>query len=280
VYVPPTSRNRRPKHAFWRANLWITALLFCALVGPAWAGSEDQDPWEGFNRKIFAFNNLVDQAILRPVAVTYKAITPDPVQKGVGNVFRNIMELPSAVNALLQAKPKAASQDAGRFLINTTLGLAGLFDVATPLGLENRDQEDFGQTLAVWGVKQGPYLMLPLWGPSSVRDLAGTPVDWVLDPTNYMDQDALRYTLSGLDLVHARAELLELEKQLSGDRYLFIRDIYLQRREHLINDGRVEDEFGADLEGSEYFDYDSFQDDSEYQDDSEGSFGDEPSVAE
>lgn len=270
MYLPPTSS---PKRAFWKGSFWLTALLLGSLMNPAWAGSEEQDPWEGFNRKVFAFNNLVDRVILRPLAVTYKTLTPEPVQKGVGNAFRNIMELPSAANALLQAKPRAAGQDAGRFVINTTLGLAGLFDVATPLGLENRDQEDFGQTLAVWGVKQGPYLMLPLWGPSSVRDLAGTPVDWVLDPTNYIDRDRLRYSLSGLDLVHTRAELLELEKQLSGDRYLFIRDIYLQRREHLINDGRVEDEFGADL-GSEYFDYGSFEDGGE------GSSDDKPSAAE
>jgi len=254
-----------------KGTFWFTVLLLCALVNPAWAGSDDKDPWEGFNRKIFAFNNLVDRVILRPVAVTYQKLTPQPVQRGVGNAFRNILELPSAVNALLQAKPKAAGQDAGRFIVNTTLGLGGLFDVATPLGLEGRDQEDFGQTLAVWGVKQGPYLMLPLLGPSSARDLAGMPVDWTLDPTNYIEKDSIRYSLTGLELVHTRAELLELEEQLSGDRYLFIRDIYLQRREHLINDGRVEDEFGADL-GDEYFDYESFED--------EGSLEQEPGAIE
>ena len=272
MHRPPTS-SQWPKPVLRKRNFWLTALLLSALVNPAWAGSEEQDPWEGFNRKIFAFNNLVDGVILRPVAVTYQKLTPQPVRRGVGNAFSNIMELPSAVNALLQAKPKAAGQDVGRFVINTTLGLVGLIDVATPLGLEGRDQEDFGQTLAVWGVKQGPYLMLPLLGPSSARDLAGMPVDWFLDPTNYIEKDSIRYSLSGLDLVHTRAELLELEKQLSGDRYLFIRDIYLQRREHLINDGRVEDEFGAGL-GDDYLDYDSFEEDGE------GSFGDEPGTAE
>ena len=250
--------SRWPTHALWQGSFWLSALLLCALVNPAWAGSEDQDPWEGFNRRIFAFNDLVDRVILRPVAVTYQKLTPQPVRRGVGNAFSNIMEVPSAVNGLLQAKPKAAGQDLGRFVINTTLGLAGLFDVATPLGLEGRDQEDFGQTLAVWGVKQGPYLMLPLLGPSTARDLAGMPVDWVLDPSRYIENDTIRYSLAGLELIHSRAEFLELEKQVSGDRYLFIRDIYMQRREHLINDGNVEDQFGAEL-GEDYFDYESFE---------------------
>lgn len=251
------------KHALWLGSFWLAALLLCALASPAWAGSEDQDPWEGFNRQIFAFNNLVDAAILRPVAVTYQTLTPRPLQRGVGNAFGNIMEVPSALNALLQAKPKAAGQDLGRFVINTTLGLAGLFDVAKPLGLEGTDREDFGQTLAVWGLGQGPYLMLPLLGPSTARDLAGMPVDWVLDPNRYIENDAVRYSLTGLDLIHSRAELLELEEQMSGDRYLFIRDIYLQRREHLIQDGRVEDQFGTGS-GNDSFDYQSFGDEDSF----------------
>jgi len=256
VRTPPSSLS-------WRSlGFCLRLLLLCALVSPAWAEDDpgldpapDPDPWEGFNRRVYAFNNVIDQVVLRPAAVTYQTITPEPVQRGVGNAFRNILELPSAANALLQAKPKAAGQDAGRFLVNTTLGLAGLFDVATKLGLEGRDQEDFGQTLAVWGVKQGPYLMLPLLGPSTPRDLAGVPVDWLLDPTNYIDKDGVRYSLTALELAHSRAEMLELEEQIAGDRYLFIRDIYLQRREHLIKDGEVEDEFGAGLGGGEYGSY-------------------------
>src|SRR5690606_3168170 len=130
----------------------------------------EQDPWENFNRKVYAFNNVVDRYFLKPVTKTYRYVTPDFVEKRISNVFSNVLELPSAFNGLLQGKPASAGHDTGRFLINSTLGLAGMFDVAKHMGLDNGEREDFGQTLAVWGFDQGPYLVLPFLGASTLRD--------------------------------------------------------------------------------------------------------------
>ena len=146
----------------------------------------------------------------------------------------------------MQWKWGQAGNDTGRFLLNTTFGVVGIFDVARSAGLNKSEGEDFGQTLAVWGVGQGPYLVLPFLGPSTLRDGAGLPVDWYSIPAVYVEPQRLQNTLYGLDLVQIRAGLLDLESLATGDRYLFLRDAYLQRREHLINDGEVEDEFGSD----------------------------------
>ncbi len=211
------------------------------------------DPWEGFNRGVFAFNDTVDGAVLKPLTKGYKAVTPDVVETGVSNVFSNLGEVGNIVNGLLQFKLGQASNDTGRLLVNSTFGLAGLFDVAKHMGLEKGTGEDFGQTLAAWGVESGPYIVLPLLGPSTIRDGVGLPADSYLNPVSHIDHVPTRNTAYGAGLLDTRSSLLGAESAISGDRYSFIRDAYLQRREYLINDGAVEDDFGADLDDDEDF---------------------------
>ncbi|MGD8175348.1 MlaA family lipoprotein [Marinimicrobium sp. ARAG 43.8] len=240
----------------WLFAAMLSAALLAA-VSPVWAAEgEFDDPWEGFNRKVHAFNMTTDRFFLRPIAVGYRYVTPDFMQTGVRNVFNNVKEVPSALNGLLQGKPGSAAHDTGRFLINSTLGIAGLFDVARHMGLENSDHEDFGQTLAVWGFDRGPYLVLPFLGASNVRDAFALPVDGVTDPLFYIDHTRTRNTVLVMSVINRRSQLLDLEEHLTGDHYTFIRDAYLQRREFLVNDGEVEDDFGADMDMSEYGDFD------------------------
>lgn len=236
------------------SKISVIAALSISLVGVSFAESENpSDPWEGFNRKVFVFNDTLDGYILKPIAKGYKFVTPDVVETGVSNVFGNLGEVGNIVNDLLQAKIGKAGNDTGRLLVNSTLGLAGIFDVASHMGLKKSDGEDFGQTLAAWGVDSGPYVMLPLFGPSSVRDGFGTGADSFLNPIRYVDHVPTRNTATLTGLVDTRAGLLSIEDVISGDRYVFLRDVYLQRREFLINDGDVEDSFGSDLELDEEF---------------------------
>lgn len=206
----------------------------------------NRDPWEGFNRQVYRFNDALDRAVLKPVAKGYKAVTPDPVEHGVTNVFGNLGEVKTILNSVLQWKWGSAAHSTGRFVLNSTLGLVGIIDVADRVGLEKRPGEDFGQTLATWGVKSGPYLVLPFLGPSTLRDGVSSVVDWYSDPVTYIDHTETRYALTGVDMIDSRAALLQAEELISGDRYLFIRDIYLQNRDYLIKDGDVEDDFGQD----------------------------------
>jgi len=208
----------------------------------------DQDPWEGYNRKVHAFNDTVDRYVMKPVAKGYRAITPDPVEESFGNLFSNLNELRNILNDTLQWKWGQAANDSGRFLVNSTVGVVGLFDVAKHLGLEKSDGEDFGQTLAIWGVDQGPYLVLPFLGPSTLRDLGGLPADIYLDPVVHIDHVPTRNTVRGTGFVVQRASLLEADKLVSGDRYVFLRDAYLQRRDYLVKDGVVEDDFGGNFD--------------------------------
>jgi phospholipid-binding lipoprotein MlaA len=205
--------------------------------------SELQDPWEGFNRGVFNFNESLDRAILKPVAQGYRFIMPDVAEQGVSNFFDNLRDVVTFFNNVLQLKPVEATQDLSRVLINTTIGIGGLFDVATAMDIPKND-EDFGQTLGAWGVESGPYLVLPLFGPSTVRDGVGIIPDMYLDPINQVESDELRYGLKALKVVDKRASLLDREGVITGDRYTFIRDAYLQKREFEVNDGRVE--FNAD----------------------------------
>ncbi len=209
------------------------------------------DPWEGFNRGVFAFNDTLDRAVLKPVARGYRWATPQPVQTGVGNFFSNLGEIRTTLNSLLQGKPGNAGRSTSRFLLNTTVGIAGLWDVATPMGI-TAEREDFGQTLGVWGVGEGPYLVLPLLGPSTVRDTGGLPLDMVSYPVYYVENDKVRYGLTALRIVDVRAGLLDQEELIQGDRYTFIRDAYLQRRRFEVSDG----ELGDDPFASEDFDFD------------------------
>lgn len=234
----------------------LVAFLSLGFVAPSigWAQSEKStDPWQGFNRAMFTFNDAVDRWTLKPLAKTYKFVMPDPLEVGVSNIFNNVMEVPNTINGVLQGDLKGAAHDTGRLLVNTTLGIGGLLDVAQHMNLPADDPEDFGQTLAVWGVGRGPYLVLPLLGPSTVRDGFGKPVDYYTNPTAYIDHVPTDNTVMAFSLMDSRAGLLELEKGITGDRYVFIRDIYLQRREFLINNGEVADDFGTEDFGDEDF---------------------------
>lgn len=225
------------------------APLSSALAAEA---KDSVDPWEGFNRKVFAFNDTLDRYLLKPLAKGYKAVTPDPVEGGVSSVFSNLKEVSNIANDLLQGKFSQAGNDTGRLLVNTTLGLVGIFDVAEHMGLPKSDGEDFGQTLATWGVGSGPYVVLPFLGSSTVRSLGGMPVNTFTDPIGYVDHVPTRNSLWGTQLVELRASLLEAESLISGDKYTFMRDAYLQRRNYLAKDGDVEDDFGGDF-GSDGF---------------------------
>ena len=207
---------------------------------------QNPDPWQGFNRAMFTFNDTLDRWTLKPLARTYRFVMPDPLEIGVSNIFSNVMEVPNTINGMLQGDFKGAAHDTGRFLVNTTLGIGGLLDVAQHMNLPADTPEDFGQTLAVWGVGQGPYLVLPLLGPSTLRDGFGRPVDYYTNPTTYIDHVPTDNTVMAASLISTRARLLELENGITGDRYVFVRDVYLQRRDYLINNGEVEDDFGTD----------------------------------
>lgn len=231
------------------AVCWSLFLSGCATA-PA---VTKEDPWENVNRSIFKFNDALDTWVAKPVAKGYVAVTPNFVEAGIGNFFDNAAEVPNILNNLLQAKWKQAGYDSSRFLLNTFAGLGGFVDVAQDVGLPKNQREDFGQTLRVWGIPQGPYIVLPILGPTTLVDLAGRPVDWWTTPTTYIPTDSIRNRLTVLDFTHARAGLLDVEELVSGDKYLFFRESYLQNRTFLENDGVVEDNFGGDLD-----DFDDF----------------------
>lgn len=224
-------------------SILLLSILPLSVVA---AESRDQDPLEGFNRAMFRFNDTADRWALKPVARGYRAITPDPVERAVARIFGNLGEVVNIVNDVLQGKVGQAGNDSGRFIINSTVGLVGIFDVAEHWGLPKSDGEDFGQTFATWGVGQGPYLVLPFLGPSTFRDAPGKALDSFLNPIAYVEHIPTRNQLHGTNIVSDRAVLLEAEKLVKGDKYSFIRDVYLQRRDYLINDGQVEDDFGGE----------------------------------
>lgn len=228
-----------------KAPILVGLLAILFLSGCASTSTtSSNDPWEGFNRKVFAFNDTADRWVLKPVAKGYTYVTPDPVERGVSNVFSNLLEVRNILNDVLQWKWGQAGNDTGRLLINSTLGIAGIFDVAKHMSLPKSEGEDFGQTLAVWGVGQGPYIVLPFLGPSNLRDTVALPVDWAADPLSYIDHVPTRNTSRALDFIHDRAALLDAEELISGDKYLFFREAYLQRRDYLVKDGEIEDDFG------------------------------------
>jgi phospholipid-binding lipoprotein MlaA len=218
-------------------------LAGCASAPPAPGappmGSNPADPWEAFNRRVFAFNDALDEAILKPVAIAYRDHVPELVRRGVGNVLGNIGDAWSAVNHLLQGKVEASLNMGTRFFVNTFIGLGGLLDPATEMNLVRRS-EDFGQTLGVWGVGAGPYLVWPLLGPRTVRDSFGTLVDMPFEPSRVPATEAGRYATAALAVIHTRTNLLaagELLNQVALDRYVFLRDAYLQRRLDAVYDG-------------------------------------------
>lgn len=215
------------------------SVLLGVIAIPALAEEQSEaDPWEGFNRAMFRFNDTLDRYALKPVAQGYKVIMPNLIETGVSNFFGNLSDVGSMLNNLLQLKGHAAGQDLGRVVFNSTIGLGGIIDVATPMGLPEHN-EDFGQTLGYWGMETGPYLVLPLLGPSSVRDGIGLIPDSMVDPVGEVDSIRTRNQLYGLRIIDTRAGLLAAEQLLTGDRYTAMRDAYLQRREFLVNDGKV-----------------------------------------
>ena len=206
------------------------------------------DPFEAFNRKIWAFNEFLDDNLAKPTAEIYRSIAPDPVEVGVSNFFRNLNELDKTANQVLQGHPILAINDFSRFIINSTIGLAGFLDVASRLGLEKHD-EDFGQTLGSWGVSSGPYLMIPIYGPSTPRSLTGRSVSSVLSGTFAIKENDVRFAITGLDALETRARYLEVESLIIGDRYSFIRDSYMQYQEFESSNGEDQiDDFVDDMD--------------------------------
>ncbi len=213
-------------------TLWLSA---CASTG-------EPDPWEPFNRSMYGFNEKLDEYLAKPLAKGYRAITPEPVDRGITRFFANLDDVQVALNNLLQGKPVLAISDAGRVVINSTIGLLGFLDPASDLGLEKHD-EDFGQTLGKWGFSTGPYLVLPVIGPSNVRDAVGFAGDWVVNPIyRRIDSATISWSLYGIRYIDRRADLLgtsEVLESAAMDPYSFVRESYLQRRRHLVYDGNA-----------------------------------------
>ena len=202
----------------------------------------ETDPLKNLNQKTHNLNQTLDLQVASPVARFYKRITPDFIEIGVTNFTQNVEDLSIGVNNILQGKIKSGFSDLGRFALNSTIGIAGFLDIATDMGLEKHD-EDFGQTLAVWGVPDGPYLVLPGLGPSTMRDTLAMIPDAFLTPLWLIDHDRTSYSLTAIDLIDTRARYLGLESVVIGDEYLFYRDAYLQSRQFEIKDGEIEDDF-------------------------------------
>ena len=224
----------------------LSMISACASTPQDTIAEDNPDPWEGFNRSMFAFNETADKWVLKPTAKAYRTVTPDPVETGISNIFSNLGEVTTIVNDLLQAKFGQAASDTGRFLVNTTVGVLGIFDVASSIGLEEHD-EDFGQTLGYWGVDSGPYIVVPFFGPYTLRSGVGDITQaFTTGYLNAIDDARTRNQVYAVDVIQNRAGLLSAEELITGDRYIFIRDAYLQSRESLVKDGVVEDDFGSD----------------------------------
>jgi phospholipid-binding lipoprotein MlaA len=221
----------------------------------------DYDPWEPLNRNLYVINDVSDRYLLKPVAKGYKAIVPDVLRQGVTNFSRNLTSPGNALNNFLQGKPRDGFSELSRFLFNSTLGIGGLIDIAGKGGLE-RKQEDFGQTLAVWGVPDGPFVMLPFLGPRTLRDAATIPAEFWTDPLWHYEVKSVRNKIEILRLINLRANLLNLDKFLedSKDPYITMRESYLQNRRYEVYDGNppADDDF--------YDDFEDFEDDTGVED--------------
>lgn len=223
-----------------RSSLIALLVGCCLLSSPVHAQTDDR--WNTLNKRSFAFNDFFDKLIVRPVAITYTTFLPRFARQGIGNFFSNIDDINVLVNDLLQLKLDDALSDSGRLLVNTTIGVGGIFDFASDFGLQ-KHEEDFGQTLGYWGVKPGPYVMLPVFGASNVRDSVGLVLDTLFNPIQYQDNSSTQLVLFALRETDTRSSLLALDRLIVGDRYLFIREAYVQRRNYLVLDGEVSDGF-------------------------------------
>jgi phospholipid-binding lipoprotein MlaA len=231
----------KKKERIFRVVL-LVSLIFC-VIGCATSKEpvDPQDPYEHFNRKVFAFNIAFDRVLFRPVAKTYDTILPWPVKKGVHNFFDNVGDVVSAANEILQLAFPQAIADLARVVINTIVGIGGLFDIATLLGVE-KNIGDFGLTLARWGSKDTPYMVLPFFGPATVRDAIALPINYfLLSPWGYLNSQELQYITAGLYFVQSRSELLIGDKvvEQAFDPYVFVRDAYLQHRRFLIEENNA-----------------------------------------
>lgn len=222
----------------------VSLLVACASI-PAGVEPSPNDPWEPFNRSVFEFNEGLDAYLLKPVVAGYRFVLPEFVREGIYNFFSNYNDIYTALNNLLQGRPDYAASDLMRVVVNTTFGLGGLIDMATPGGLE-KHKEDWGQTFGVWGVPAGPYVVLPFFGPSSVRDTFGTVADLESDYLfKYVKNIGVRNSVTGLRVVNTRNTYYEAGDLLDGaaiDKYSFMRDAYIQRREYQIHEGREDEE--------------------------------------
>jgi len=225
---------------------YLYLFFFILFIGNLYS-DQVRDPFEDFNRKTFKINERIDEKVLKPIAKTYSKLPPN-IKNGVSNFFNNLEDVETSINQFLQGKPKKSFNDITRFFINSTIGLGGFIDVASKIGLE-RHEEDFGQTLAVWGVGQGPYIMLPGLGPSTLRDTLSRPISSFSSVTFHMTDTDVNISLKTIDAVETRERLLDVESLLSGDKYSFVRDAYIQSINYEIKDGiDVQDDFIDDMD--------------------------------
>lgn len=224
----------------WPGKATLLLILLASMGGCAHTGPVN-DPMEPFNRGVQTFNDTVDRYTLKPIARGYTYIVPLPVRRSIGNAFNNLSYPTVIINQFLQGKWQTGFSDLGRLLVNSVIGLAGLLDVATRMGLPEHE-EDFGQTFAVWGWSDAPYLVVPFFGPVTIRDGIGDIASIFTYPPTYISDDTARWSMFGAAAVVERARLLDEEELVIGDRYLFIRDAYLQRRQYLIIDEEEEDD--------------------------------------
>ena len=222
--------------------LLLFVLLLAGTPGVAEDAPVNRDPWEPFNRKMYVFNDTLDRWVLKPTAKGYKFIMPDFAEQGVTNFITNVYDFNSFFNSILQGEFAGSMNAGGRFLINSTLGLLGLVDVATQMGIEPF-RSDFGQTLAVWGVGSGPFVMMPVIGPRTVRSTVGYFADTYSSIPALLNDNPIAWTFWTVEIIDYRARLLDAEDLMTGDRYIFLRDAYLQRREFFVTRGKVDDDF-------------------------------------
>ena len=237
------STNGRMSRSLW-AGLALFVLMLMLSGCATGPNANPRDPLEPFNRGVYQFNDVVDRAVVKPAATVYRDVLPSPVRTGVSNFFANLQDAWSFVNNSLQLKGEAAGNSLVRFGVNTFLGLGGVLDIASEMQVE-RHSEDFGQTLGYWGVGAGPYLILPLLGPSTLRDTAASPINAYGNFVAGIDHDLTRYTLTAVNLLNQRSRLLEASNildQVALDPYTFTRDAFLQRRLNAVHDGYPPDD--------------------------------------
>jgi phospholipid-binding lipoprotein MlaA len=205
--------------------------------------SDSSDPWQAVNKPVFAMNDAIDSVLFKPLARGYDAVTPMPIKTGVTNFFSNLNEIDNAINNLFQGKPKQFATSIGRLTVNTTIGIGGIFDVASYMGLTHAP-EDFGQTIGMLGAGSGPYVILPLLGSSSVRDIPGRILSMYVNPLAWLDDVSFRNTMVGINAIDTRSNLLakeDIASEISKDKYTLYRDAYLEEREFQISDGNIND---------------------------------------